>query len=43
MPPTWLAGAFRRSLDLWPAAPAEVGTDVVWQFTRELSGPSEGP
>ncbi|HEX2321730.1 MAG TPA: GNAT family N-acetyltransferase [Streptosporangiaceae bacterium] len=24
----------RPPRDLWPAAPAEVGTDVVWQFTR---------
>jgi ribosomal-protein-serine acetyltransferase len=33
----------RPPRDLWPAAPAEVGTDVVWQFTREPSGPGEGP
>ncbi|MGE5133527.1 MAG: GNAT family N-acetyltransferase [Gemmatimonadota bacterium] len=24
----------RPPRDLWPAAPAESGTDVVWQFTR---------
>jgi ribosomal-protein-serine acetyltransferase len=24
----------RPARDLWPAAPADTGTDVVWQFTR---------
>ena len=25
----------RPARDLWPAAPAETGTDVVWQITRQ--------